>query len=160
METTLCCWRLSRAYCTLRVEVSHDASCTGCIPMGRPKHLARRAGSLCLLYLPWASLQHPIPTSVMVEGWLLQPQTSHIHCHPIQPELGLPTFRGCVSSQSTHWPAFMRALSSALRCVILENTEEAWLKLFTLSKCVLPSLQHKGCRGKPLATSGHSVVGK
>ena len=26
-------------------------------------------------------------------------------------------------------PAFARALSSALRCVILENTEEAWLKL-------------------------------
>ena len=125
--------------------------------MGRPKHLARRAGSLCLLYLPSASLQHPIPISVMMEEWLLQPQTSHIHCHPIQPEPGLPTFQGCVSSQSTHCPAFMRALSSTLRCVILENTEEAWLKLFTLSKCVLPSLQHKGCRGEPLATSGHSV---
>ena len=41
-------------------------------------------------------------------------------------------------------PAFARALSSALRDVIQENSEEAWLKLFMLPKCVLPSLKHKG----------------
>ena len=51
------CWRLSGAYCTLNVEVPHDAPCTGCIPRGSPKYLAWWAGSLCLPYLPPASLQ-------------------------------------------------------------------------------------------------------
>ena len=41
-------------------------------------------------------------------------------------------------------PAFAKALSSALRCVISENTEEAWLKLFMLPKCVLPSTKRGG----------------
>ena len=75
-----------------------------------------------------------------------------------QPEPGLPTFEDvCLLNQPTlrfipskSRPAFARALSSALRCVILENTEEAWLKLFMLPKCVLPSLRRKGCHDKPL----------
>ena len=41
-------------------------------------------------------------------------------------------------------PAFARALSSSLRDVLQKNTEDAWLKLFMLPKCVLPSLRHKG----------------
>ena len=41
-------------------------------------------------------------------------------------------------------PAFARALSSSLRDVLQKNTEDAWLKLFMLLKCVLPSLRHKG----------------
>eukprot|EP00731_Ephydatia_muelleri_P016202 Em0009g626a len=61
-----------------------------------------------------------------------------------QHEPGLPTFEDvCLLNQPTlrfvplkSRPAFARALSSALRCVILENTEEAWLKLFMLPKCV------------------------
>ena len=47
-------------------------------------------------------------------------------------------------------PAFARALSSALRCVIQENSEEAWLKLFMLPKCVLPSFRRQGRHDKPL----------
>jgi hypothetical protein len=35
-------------------------------------------------------------------------------------------------------------LSSALRDVLQRNSEEAWLKLFMLPKCVLSSLKHKG----------------
>ena len=41
-------------------------------------------------------------------------------------------------------PFFTRALSSSLRSVLAENSEEAWLKLFMLPKCVLPSLKSKG----------------
>eukprot|EP00731_Ephydatia_muelleri_P022126 Em0014g717a len=41
-------------------------------------------------------------------------------------------------------PAFARALSSSLRDVLQKNTEDAWLKLFMLPKCVLLSLTHKG----------------
>ena len=40
--------------------------------------------------------------------------------------------------------AFATALSSAFRGVLQRNSEEAWLKLFMLPKCVLPSLKHKG----------------
>ena len=35
----------------------------------------------------------------------------------------------------------------ALRCVNRENTEETWLKLFMLLKCVLPSIEHGGGGG-------------
>ena len=41
-------------------------------------------------------------------------------------------------------PSFARALSSTLRFVLAENSEEAGLKLFMLPKCVLPSLKSKG----------------
>ena len=75
-----------------------------------------------------------------------------------QHEPGLPTFEDvCLLNQPTlrfvpskSRLAFARALSSALRCVILENTEEAWLKLFMFPKCVLPSLRRKGRHDKPL----------
>ena len=40
-------------------------------------------------------------------------------------------------------PAFARALSS-LRELVLKNTEESWLKLFMLPKCVLPSIASRG----------------
>ena len=73
-------------------------------------------------------------------------------------EMSLPTFEDvCLLDQPTlrfipskSRPAFARALSSSLRSVILENTEEAWLKLFMLPKCVLPSLRRKGRHDKPL----------
>ena len=75
-----------------------------------------------------------------------------------QHEPGLPTFEDvCLLNQPTlrfvplkYRPAFVRALSSDLRCVILENTEEAWLKPFMLPKCVLPSHRRKGRHDKPL----------
>ena len=41
-------------------------------------------------------------------------------------------------------PAFARALSTALKEVLRQNSEEAWLKLFMLPKCVLPSLKQRG----------------
>ena len=49
-------------------------------------------------------------------------------------------------------PAFARALSSTLKDILLHNTEEAWLKLFMLPKCVLPSLKYKG------VTSPHTTI--
>lgn len=45
-------------------------------------------------------------------------------------------------------PAFARVLSSVTRNVILENSDEAWLKLFMLPKCVLPSSQRRGLHDK------------
>eukprot|EP00731_Ephydatia_muelleri_P025776 Em0017g859a len=39
---------------------------------------------------------------------------------------------------------FARALSTALKEVLRHNSEEAWLKLFMLPKCVLPSLKQRG----------------
>ena len=73
-------------------------------------------------------------------------------------ELSLPTIEDvCLLDQlilsfipSKSRPAFARALSLTLRSVILENTEEAGLKLFMLPKCVLPSLRRKGQHDKPL----------
>eukprot|EP00731_Ephydatia_muelleri_P021341 Em0013g1068a len=41
-------------------------------------------------------------------------------------------------------PAFARALSTALKEVLRHNSEEAWLKLFMLPKCVLLSLKQRG----------------
>ena len=62
--------------------------------------------------------------------------------------MSLPTFEDVclldqhtlhfIPSKSQH--AFARALPSILISVILENTEEVWLKLFMLPKCILPSL--------------------
>ena len=49
-------------------------------------------------------------------------------------------------------PAFAKALSSTLRAVIETNTEQAWLKLFMLPKCVLPSVRRSGSHTQP-----HSV---
>eukprot|EP00731_Ephydatia_muelleri_P000989 Em0001g989a len=57
-------------------------------------------------------------------------------CH-----LNFPTLR-FIPSKSR--PAFAKALSSALRCVISENTEEAWLKFCILPKCLLPSTKRGG----------------
>ena len=62
-----------------------------------------------------------------------------------QPEPSLPTFEEvCLLNQPTlrfipsrSRPAFARALSSALKGVIHENSEDAWLKLFMLPKCVI-----------------------
>ena len=41
-------------------------------------------------------------------------------------------------------PAFARALSLALRELVLKNTEESWLKHFMLPKCVVPSIARRG----------------
>ena len=75
----------------------------------------------------------------------------------IQPSVTLPTFEEVchlnlptlrfIPSKSR--PAFAKVLSSALRCVISENTKESWLKLFMLPKCVLPSTK-RGVRHKKL----------
>ena len=84
----------------------------------------------------------------------LTDQTAHLQS-PIAPEpqinLSLPTFEEvCQLHHPTlrfvptkARPAFARALSSALKEVLLHNSEEAWLKLFMLPKCVLPSLKQR-----------------
>ena len=81
-----------------------------------------------------------------------EPSNSNDLSFNIQPSVTLPTFEEVsqlylptlrfIPSKSR--PAFAKALSSALRCVISENTEEAWLKLFMLPKCALPSTKHVG----------------
>ena len=76
---------------------------------------------------------------------------------PHQPEPSLPTFEEvCLLNQPTlsfipsgSRPAFARALSSALRGVFHDSSEDAWLKLFMLPKCVLPSSGHRRKHGRP-----------
>ena len=46
-------------------------------------------------------------------------------------------------------PAFAAVLSSALRSVLHDNTEESWIKLFMLPKCILCSSKHRGWHRKP-----------
>eukprot|EP00731_Ephydatia_muelleri_P034230 Em0051g22a len=48
-------------------------------------------------------------------------------------------------------PAFARALSETLRAICQLNTEEVWLKLFMLPKCVLRASHRGGSRHKPLS---------
>ena len=57
-------------------------------------------------------------------------------------QLTLPTLR-FVPKKSR--PSFARVLSATMRQVLLENSEQAWLKLFMLPKCVLPSRKRRGC---------------
>ena len=45
-------------------------------------------------------------------------------------------------------PAIARAFSAALMAVIFENSVTAWLKLFLIPKCVLPSAKRSGCHNK------------
>ena len=46
-------------------------------------------------------------------------------------------------------PAFAAVLSSALRSVLYDNTEESWIKLFMLPKCILSSSKRRGRHHKP-----------
>ena len=101
---------------------------------------------------PTLGLPH-IPKNVLGGQLLPEAQTYLLTIHlwkllpPHQPEPSLPTFEEvCILNQPTlrfipsgSRPAFARALSSALRGVIHDNSEDAWLKLFMLLKCVLPS---------------------
>ena len=43
------------------------------------------------------------------------------------------------------------ALSAALRSVLLENTEDSWLKLFMLPKCLLLTPKRRGRHHKPIS---------
>eukprot|EP00731_Ephydatia_muelleri_P012305 Em0006g1199a len=61
-------------------------------------------------------------------------------------ELHRPTLRFIPSRAR---PAFARVLSASLRSVLSDNSEEAWLKLFMLPKCVLPSSKRRGRNLKP-----------
>ena len=80
---------------------------------------------------------HVLPTNV--PPTLTQPQVLPTFEQVCQ--LNHPTLRFILLKAR---PAFARALSSALREVIHRNTEEAWLKLFMLPKCVLPSMVRRG----------------
>ena len=46
-------------------------------------------------------------------------------------------------------PALARALSTCLRSILHENTEESWKKLFMLPKCLVSSPKRKGRHHKP-----------
>ena len=48
-------------------------------------------------------------------------------------------------------PAFACALSAALRSALLENTEDSWLKLFMLPKCLLLTPKRRGRHHKPIS---------
>ena len=71
---------------------------------------------------------------------------SPISCSQNQPNLNLPTFEevcqltlptlGFVPKKSK--ASFARVLSATLRQVLLENSEQAWPKLFRFPKCVYP----------------------
>ena len=56
-----------------------------------------------------------------------------------------------ITSPKKQEPAFARALSETLRAICQLNTEEAWLKLFMLPKCVLRASHRGGSRHKPLS---------
>ena len=87
------------------------------------------------------SLQQPVPT----------PSSDASHNLPTFEEvcqLNHPTLRYIPAKAR---PASAKAVSSALRDVLLKNTEDAWLKLFMLLKCVLPSLKHKGSHNPHIA---------
>ena len=45
-------------------------------------------------------------------------------------------------------PSFVRVLSDTLRSICISNSEEAWLKLFMLPKCVLRASRRGGRRHK------------
>ena len=47
-------------------------------------------------------------------------------------------------------PAFAHVLSACLRSAVIENTEEAWVKLFILPKCVLLTPKRGGHHHKPV----------
>ena len=44
---------------------------------------------------------------------------------------------------------FAAVLCSALRSVLYDNTEESWIKLFLLPKCILSSSKRRGRHHKP-----------
>ena len=46
-------------------------------------------------------------------------------------------------------PAFAEVLCSALRSVLYDITEESWIKLFMLPKCILSSFKSRGRHHKP-----------
>ena len=78
-----------------------------------------------------------------------------------QPNTNLPSFEEvCQLTLPTLWfvpiksrPLFARVLSATLRQVVLENSELAWLNLFMLPKCVLPSRKCRGCHDVPASVN-------
>ena len=56
-------------------------------------------------------------------------------------QLRCPTLRHIPAKSR---PAFARALSISLQAVLQKNSTEAWLMLFSLPKCLLPSAKHRG----------------
>ena len=72
------------------------------------------------------------------------------------PDVSLPSFEEvcCLQYATIHHilqkarPSFARVLSDTLRSICVSNSEEAWLKLFMLPKCVLRALHRGGQRHK------------
>ena len=69
----------------------------------------------------------------------------------------LPTFEEICKQQcrtlhhipASARPAFAAVLSSALRSVLYDNTEESLIKLFMLPECILSSSKRRGRHQKP-----------
>ena len=69
----------------------------------------------------------------------------------------LPTFEEICKQQcrtlhhipASARPAFAAVLSSALRSVLYDNTEESFIKLFMLPECILSSSKRRGRHQKP-----------
>ena len=109
-------------------------NCSQLVANSRHASHLRRCPQRCIAFTPLSTILPPI------------------NSQPLASQDDLPTFdQVCQLNHPTlrfvpakARPAFARALSSALRDVIQMNSEEAWLKLFMLPKCVLPSLKRKG----------------
>eukprot|EP00731_Ephydatia_muelleri_P023351 Em0015g934a len=87
-----------------------------------------------------SELAGPVPAA------LSEPTTSSLPSLEAVCELKSPTLRFVPKKAR---PAFAKVLSSVLRSILSENTAEAWLRLFMLPQCVLPSLKCKGRHSRP-----------
>ena len=101
---------------------SHQSKCSGnCAPQNTIGHVTNT-------------------TSVQHDATVL-PSLEDIFCLKVQTLRHIPSYA---------LPAFALALSAALRCVLHENTLEAWIKLLLLPKCCLPSAKRRGRHHKPI----------
>ena len=96
--------------------------------------------------VPWGA-SHQFPYSSLFQPPLQMPVTTFL----LLKKCANWTTQHCGYIPAKARPAFAKAVSSALRDVLLKNTEDAWLKLFMLPKCVLPSLKHKGSHNPHIA---------
>ena len=92
---------------------------------------------------------NPMDTPSQISGSQNQPNTNLPSFEEVC-QLTLPTLRFVPKKLRL---SFARVLSATLRQVVLENSELAWLKLFMLPKCVLPSRKCRGCHDVPASVN-------
>ena len=89
---------------------------------------------------------------------LFSPFSMLLHVQGADPPVPLPTFdsvcklpgRTVQHISVKDRLAFALALCSALRSALHDNSEDAWLKVFMLPKCVLLAPKHGGRHHKPV----------